>query len=276
MYLSLDIRKLTKKYTDKVILNNIDLEVPKGTFNLLVGNNGSGKTTLLKIISGLIKPSNGKIIYDDNLKISYQPENLYSKVEVKVYNLLKYLNGFELNPRTDKGHLERLLLEFGLNKYNQYKVSELSHGYLKRLLILQALMINANLYLFDEPLDGLDEEFKSIFLNIIVSLKNEGKTIILVTHDPKIFKDITDHLIYLSCGKISGFLNIKNLRSDQQMLYELIIIENGKLIHTEKDKLKSEIRFNSVNIESIDKLFITINNLLEKKNNISELILKHK
>lgn len=276
MYLSLDIRKLTKKYTDKVILNNIDLEVPKGTFNLLVGNNGSGKTTLLKIISGLIKPSNGKIIYDDNLKISYQPENLYSKVEVKVYNLLKYLNGFELNPRTDKGHLDRLLLEFGLNKYNQYKVSELSHGYLKRLLILQALMINANLYLFDEPLDGLDEEFKSIFLNIIVSLKKEGKTIILVTHDPKIFKDITDHLIYLSCGKISGFLNIKNLRSDQQMLYELIIIENGKLIHTEKDKLKSEIRFNSVNIESIDKLFITINNLLEKKNNISELILKHK
>jgi ABC-type multidrug transport system ATPase subunit len=275
MDFSLEIHSLTKKYDKRIILDNIDLKIPKGSFNLLVGNNGSGKTTLLKTISGLIKPSNGEVIYEDNLQIGYQLENLNSKLEIKIGDLLDYLFGLAANSKIDKDHLHRLLYEFGLDNFKQHKVSELSHGYLKRLLILQTLMVNANLYLFDEPLDGLDEEFRSRFINILISLKNQGKTIIIVTHDLKIFKTISDYLIYVCCGKIVGCLKINNLRFDKQKAYELIITEVENQFLTKDDSTNSYKRNNSVKIETIDKLFITVSTLLENKMNISQIFLKN-
>lgn len=270
----LQIIDLSKLYNKKPIVNKINLNITKGSFNLLVGNNGSGKTTLLKIIAKLIKPTSGKIIFDKNLRIGFQPEKLTYKIEITVKRLLSYLSGFNKDYLNNKNEfLIKNLNEFALTYYKNNKVSELSHGYQKRILILQALLDNADLYLFDEPMDGLDEEFKVKFINIIKSLKEQSKTIILITHDLEPFKDIADNLIYFSNGRVAGKLDIANLNLFNNNHSDLIFDGINDEFRSKNDILISDNKY-LVKIENKNKLFLIIKKMLENKIAISEILLR--
>ncbi|HOI46260.1 MAG TPA: ABC transporter ATP-binding protein [Bacilli bacterium] len=176
----IEIKDLVKQYPKVIALNHISLSIRSGEIVLLVGHNGSGKSTLLKCIMNHIRYI-GKIeCFEPN--IGYIPEKVllpdFMKVEQFLIEIgrLKSTKEIEINPL-----LERYQL---LDKKN-HKISSLSKGMKQKLLIIQSFMGDTKLFLFDEPLNGLDEASKELFMQDIQSLSSLKCTIIITTHSPE-------------------------------------------------------------------------------------------
>lgn len=169
----LEIRtiSLTKRYRKYTVFENLNLVFQNDNINFLVSENGSGKSTLIKCILNLIK-YDGRI--ETNCKIkSYCPE----KINLPDFITIEYfLSLFNIN--LEKANL--LLEKFKLN--SNLKVNELSKGMHQKILIIQCLCKEADVYLFDEPLNGLDSKSEKVFLEEIKALFNKNKLIIISSH----------------------------------------------------------------------------------------------
>ena len=165
---------------------------------LLIGANGAGKSTLLKLIIGLIKPSSGVI--DLNVsKLAYVPERFTFPENIKVYDFLDKLCKVKTKEKMEDKI--NYLLDWWKIDRNK-KISNLSKGMKQKLLIMQAIILEVDLYIFDEPLNGLDIDAQNDFLNVLKHLKKLGKTIIVCTHYDKYYEGFFDHFVYFDGGKI--------------------------------------------------------------------------
>ncbi len=218
---------LTKTYKDfwgrdKVrALDDLSLTINRGEVFGLLGPNGSGKSTTIKLLLGLIFPSRGTATVlgrptgdtGVNEKIGFLPEESY---------LYRFLNGeeilrfygklFKIDRRTLKKRVPELLDTVGLDaKSRKRKLREYSKGMARRIGLAQALINNPDLILLDEPTTGLDPIGTREMKDLIVSLKNQGKTVLLCSHLLADVQDVCDRITILFRGKMQTLGDVKDL-----------------------------------------------------------------
>jgi putative ABC transport system ATP-binding protein len=212
--------KLSKSYTEgknsKVVLNNISLEVPKGSIIALLGKSGSGKTTLLNLISGIDVPDSGEIvIYNKDLsRLNEQQRTIFRRNHIgfifQFFNLLPTLTvkenlllPLELAESDDVSRIPDLLEKIGLSdRLNSYP-DILSGGEQQRIAIARALVHDPNILLADEPTGNLDFETGRQVIGLLEKLaKENGKTLIMATHSLEL-AEIADKIYSIKNGQIS-------------------------------------------------------------------------
>ena len=189
----IEIHNLEKTYNKKIVLSIKDLRFKKGKVYLLCGANGAGKSTLVKAILKIIDYQ-GKIKINTKL-VGYLPERF---PEISYISTLTFLKCLKID--NDIKRIEELAayLDLDLKK----SISNLSKGNLQKVMIIQAIMNDANLMIFDEPLNGLDLKHQKKFIDLLKSLKNNNRCIIITTHYPTYYNNLYDELIYLEQGCI--------------------------------------------------------------------------
>lgn len=179
--MNLRLKNIHKRYLENTVLNGYSYDFEKGLY-LLVGSNGIGKSTLLKIISGVIKPSNINYMIDKD-KVAY----LCEKIELANINVLCFLKMIcKINNTTFD--IEDEVKRWKIPNKN---INNLSKGNKQKTALLMMRFTEADVYLFDEPTDALDQEGITLFQEMIAKLVDEGKTIIISSHEKNYFKDFS-------------------------------------------------------------------------------------
>lgn len=191
------IRGLNKAFGEKIIFSNFNLEIPDGSFVVISGDSGSGKSTLLNMIGGIEKPDSGSIIIE-GLNITRLKNKTvfcgYSGVSFQNFALLENktvkenLSLIKKSSRT-KVSLKEALNRVGLSKEVNKKVYQLSGGEQQRVALARLMMKKCSVVLADEPTGSLDKKNRDIVMRLLHELNEEGKTVIIVTHDQGIIED---------------------------------------------------------------------------------------
>ena len=214
--IALHVEDLTVAYNNEPVLWDIDMELPKGILMGIVGPNGAGKSTLLKSILGLVKPSAGQIylfgkpVQNQKKLIAYVPQktsvdwdfpiNVFETVQMGTYSSLGWIHR--------PGQKERKKTEEALKKVDLYdmryrQIGELSGGQQQRVFLARALVQNADIYLMDEPFQGVDETTEKMIIDVLRQLRDSGKTVVVVHHDFHTVKAYFDWVLLLNVRKIA-------------------------------------------------------------------------
>ena len=184
------VENICKKYKNNDVLKSFTYTFESGLY-LLIGVNGAGKSTLLKIIAKVISPSNEDYIINE-IKTAY----LCEKCELSNENVLTFLNCVKkLN--NSKTNIKELILKWNIPNKN---IINLSKGNKQKVAILMMSLTDADVYLFDEPTDALDDSAKKLFCLLIGELLMKDKIVIISTHDKECFTPFMYTEIRLSCG----------------------------------------------------------------------------
>ena len=185
----IEIRKLTKKYNDTVVLNDINASFEKGLIYGLIGRNGSGKTMLLRCICGLVPTYEGQIWIEGLLATSTGRTNTDMGVIIETPGFLHNQTGFQnlkllasIKNRITDAEIRRAIETVGLDADMKKKVGKYSLGMRQRLAIAQAIMENPPILLLDEPFNGLDQSGIEEIHQLFEELRKKGKTILLASH----------------------------------------------------------------------------------------------
>ncbi len=213
----LNVKHLKKSFGKNVVLKDISFEVKEGDIIAIVGPSGSGKSTLLRCLNMIEKPTRGKIIFKGKDLLS-KKTNL-SLIREKIgmvfqqFNLfmhLSVLDNLTLAPVKLKvmgeGNAKRKAMMFldtiGLKDKALSFPGELSGGQKQRVAILRTLMMDPDIILFDEPTSALDPEMVEEVLDLIKDVANEGKTMIIVSHEMEFVRNVANRILFLENGKI--------------------------------------------------------------------------
>ena len=198
----IELKNIFKKYGKYTVLNDVNLYFENGLCYMIVGGNGSGKSTLIKIILNLVKPNSGELLIS-NLSFGYVPEKYTLAEYMTIYDflimmgLLRGINKDNLNYKIDE-----LLKYWEIYDYRFKRMKELSKGMMQKVVIIQALIHNPDVYIFDEALNGLDPSMQEKLLSIINCEKKKGKLIIITSHYPKLYSKTVDRIITIENGKV--------------------------------------------------------------------------
>jgi len=202
----LKIKNLIKKYNDKIILDDISLDINEGEVIAIIGPSGSGKSTLLKCITQLEKIDSGEIDFDRKAGMVFQSLNLFPNMNV-LENLMTAPIIVQKRLKEEvKDKALKLLKKMRLEEKSLSFPLELSGGQAQRIAIARALILEPQILLFDEPTSALDPELTNDVLNEIRRLsKEENKTMLIVTHELSFAREIADKIIFMMDGKIIDF-----------------------------------------------------------------------
>jgi ABC-type Mn2+/Zn2+ transport system ATPase subunit len=192
------------------VLRGIDLTVPAGTFTGIVGPSGSGKTTLLRSILGVVRPSAGRVVRRDDLRVGYVPqvETIDWGFPVTVAEVLTMARPARpFRPWTDAAErttVDGLLDRLGLGGLQRRHVRALSGGQQQRVFLARALLGEPDLLLLDEPTSGVDVRTRHDLLHLLGELHAEGRTIVLTTHDLNGVATHLPHLVALNTSVVAA------------------------------------------------------------------------
>ena len=205
----IEVNNYTKIIKGMTVLDNINLTLEKGSLSLIVGGNGSGKTMLLRALSGLIFPTSGEILIDGKKLIFNEKFPVDIGICIEQNGMQSNISGFEnlaylanINKIIDEEEILRYMKLFDVYKYKDMKFKKYSLGMKKKLALIQAVMENQDLMIFDEPLNGLDEKSIDMFVKLLEEEKAKGKTIIIATHKQNIFENILDRVFEMYHGRL--------------------------------------------------------------------------
>lgn len=197
----IEVKNVTKKFDDKIIVDSLTLNVKQGETIGIVGRNGSGKTVLLKMICGLYIPTSGNITINSNKsnaeKLGVLIDSNFLSDETGFYNL-KLLSQLGVKIKEDK--IYELLKLVGLDPYNKTKYKNYSMGMKQKLKLANALMYDSEILILDEPFNGLDKDSVNHFRNIILQYKKQKKTILLTSHNYEDIKLLCDKIYEMDKG----------------------------------------------------------------------------
>lgn len=211
----IEIKNLSKSRIG-LEMENINLVLETGTLNLLLAKNSGGKSTLLKLIAGAIPKYEGSItLYGKSIEdykisdsIGYVPSHMPLDPNVQVYNISDMLEDTFIN--WDGAYFNQILKMMALSTYQ--KISELSKGYQKLLMIAIAMAHKPKVFLLDEPTLGLDSKHKQLLYDLIAQmLEDGGNTVLVASNAIEDFEAICDQVIYLKDGKVAYAGNALNL-----------------------------------------------------------------
>lgn len=211
-------KNLYKKFDNQEVLKNVNLTIPKGKIIGLLGKNGMGKTTLIKLINDLLIPTSGEILINGEKPgiqskklISYLPERTYLDKSMTVKQVLKYFEEFYDNFNRERA--EKLLkdLDLGIDK----KISHMSKGMQEKLQLILVMSREAELYILDEPLGGVDPATRDYILDTILSNFKEGASVLISTHLIADIERILDDVIFIDKGEIKLISSADELRKTE-------------------------------------------------------------
>ncbi|WP_345741181.1 ABC transporter ATP-binding protein [Nitrosophilus kaiyonis] len=229
------IKNVTKIYnyqTNKevVALKDINLNIKRSEFVILMGPSGSGKSTLLSIIAALTKPTFGTVFVKDE-NISKLPDRyaaLFRREHIgfifQKFNLIEDLNVFDnvilpmIPSNIDSKELEKkaikVMKDFSIYHKKDTIIRKLSGGEQQRCAIARAMINSPEIILADEPTANLDAKLTKDFINMMEKLKDEGKTVVIATHDPRFEKlSFIDKIIQISEGKIDSIFELEQSKN---------------------------------------------------------------
>ena len=186
---AIEIRNLTVAYGENIALENFNLDIEAGSLMALVGPNGAGKSTLIKTILRFLKQITGEIKINGKT-LAYVPQRnsvdwdfpttLFDVVEMGCYGRVGL---FKRVSKEEKQKVLKAIEQVGMLDFKDRQISELSGGQQQRAFIARALVQEADIYLMDEPFQGVDSTTEKSIVDILKKLKSEGKTLIVVHHD---------------------------------------------------------------------------------------------
>ncbi len=215
--MKLEFDRLTKRYGDHTVIDNVTATLDFPHVLALLGPSGGGKSTLLRLIGGLESPESGSLAVDGtNVPETEKPLRLYRShigTVFQSWNLFPHLDALAnimlpltavhgLNPDEARARSEELLERLHLRGHAHKRPAELSGGQRQRVAIARAVAIRPKLLLFDEPTSALDPEMTAEVLEVIADLKSEGRTFILVTHAMNFARTVADQVAFLADGQI--------------------------------------------------------------------------
>ena len=219
---AIEIKNLTVAYGENIALEDFNLDVEIGSLMALVGPNGAGKSTLIKTILKFLKQITGEIKISKK-SLAYVPQRnsvdwdfpttLFDVVEMGCYGrvgLFKRVN------KEEKVKVLKAIEQVGMLDFKDRQISELSGGQQQRTFIARALVQEADIYLMDEPFQGVDSTTEKSIVNILKKLKSEGKTLIIVHHDlqtvPTYFESVTFiNKTVIASGKVKEVFTQENI-----------------------------------------------------------------
>ena len=214
----LECKNLVKTYANSEALKSINLAINRGRIVGLLGPNGSGKSTLIKLANGLLTPSSGEILIN-GLKpgietkkiVSYLPERTYLNDWMKVSDIINFFKDFYDNFNPEKAY--SMLKKLNINPDDKLKT--MSKGTKEKVQLILVMSREADLYLLDEPIAGVDPAARDYILNTIITNYNENATIIISTHLISDIERILDDVVFISYGKICLTKTVDEIREDE-------------------------------------------------------------
>ena len=215
----IQLKNITKIYNETIALDNINLQFNEGELIVLKGASGSGKSTILSLIAGLTKPTSGEVIVDnkqiskltdnfaslhrrENIGFIFQKYNLIANLSVKENIAVPLIPNNPDEKEFDK-LLDEVMEKFHILHKKDNIVKNLSGGEQQRVAIARANINNPKIIIADEPTANLDEKLSLHFIEILKTLKQSNKTIIVATHDPIFFNlDFVDKIVEIHNGNI--------------------------------------------------------------------------
>ena len=203
----IDVQHVSKSFGEEQVLKNICRSFEIGKIHGIVGNNGSGKTVLMKCICGFLRPDSGKIYvnYKEVGKDMDFPDDLGIIIETPGF--LPNISGFKnlqllasLKKKASDAVIRDAIMKVGLDPYMKKPVGKYSLGMRQRLGLAQALMEDPQLLILDEPLNGLDKHGAAHIRELIKSLRDEGKTVLLASHNQMDIDELCDTVCEMDGG----------------------------------------------------------------------------
>ena len=219
---AIEIKNLTVAYGENIALENFNLDIEAGSLMALVGPNGAGKSTLIKTILRFLKQITGEIKINGKT-LAYVPQRnsvdwdfpttLFDVVEMGCYGRVGL---FKRVSKEEKQKVLKAIEQVGMLDFKDRQISELSGGQQQRAFIARALVQEADIYLMDEPFQGVDSTTEKSIVDILKKLKSEGKTLIVVHHDlqtvPTYFETVTFiNKSVIASGKIKEVFTQENI-----------------------------------------------------------------
>jgi len=219
MNTSINVKNLSHSFGENLVLENISFQVPQRDFFIIIGPNGSGKTTLMKIISGILKPQNGRLeILNRSIDlyhrkslaqtIAFVPQMLSADFPFTVFEMVlmgrsPYLGMLGLEQENDLKIANQAIAFTGLENLAHRKLDQLSGGEQQRVFIARAICQKPDIILLDEPTASLDLAYQVRIMDLMEQLKKEkGITVVMVSHDVNLAAMYADHLILLHKGQV--------------------------------------------------------------------------
>ena len=212
----LECRDLTKKYGSKYALYNLNLSLERGQIVGLLGPNGSGKTTLIKLANALLRPTSGQILINGTEPgvetkriVSYLPDRNYLGKHMRVNEAMTYYNTFY-----DNFNLERASQMMDcLDIDPRSRLSSLSKGTLEKVQLILVMSREADLYILDEPIGGVDPAARDYILQTILTNYNENATVLISTHLISDIENVLDRAVFLQEGQLVLNASVDEIRS---------------------------------------------------------------
>ena len=234
-------KDVCKSFGEKVALDHVSVDIPKGKIFGLLGPNGAGKTTLIRIINRITIPNSGSVLFDgrpitqdDVEKIGYLPEErgLYRKMKVGDQAMyLAQLKG--MSSREAAKELKKWFVRFGIESWWNKKVEELSKGMAQKIQFITTVVHKPSLLILDEPFSGFDPVNAQVIREEILRLRDEGATIILSTHNMESVEELCDNIALINKSHVVISGGVDEIRRKYGN-------NNVELIYTDGSALQSE------------------------------------
>lgn len=214
----LKLEKISKRYAHKEALKNVNITIPSGKIVGLLGPNGSGKSTMIKLINGLLEPTSGTVTINGNKPgietkkiIAYLPERTYLNNWMTVENLLNFFSDFysDFNMNRALDMLARLNIEL------KAKLKTMSKGTKEKVQLILVMSREAELYILDEPIGGVDPAARDYIIKTIIKNYSDTSSILIATHLIQEIENICDDVIFLSKGEVVLQGNVDEIREEK-------------------------------------------------------------
>ena len=213
---AIEVNDLTVAYRDKPVLWDIDLEVPRGILLAIVGPNGAGKSTLIKAILGLVRPAAGEVrvhgqpYAEQRRLVAYVPQRgsvdwdfPTSVLDVVMMGCYRALGWFRRPGKRERQRALEARAQVGMQDFAERQISQLSGGQQQRVFLARALVQDAQLYLMDEPFQGVDAKTERAIVSVLHQLREAGKTVVVVHHDLETVAEYFDWVFLLNVRRIA-------------------------------------------------------------------------
>ncbi|MBQ9927883.1 MAG: ABC transporter ATP-binding protein [Lachnospiraceae bacterium] len=214
-----NVSNLTMVYDKrKTALNELSLTIPRGKIVGLLGPNGSGKTTLIKILNGLLCPTSGTALINGSkpgpetkARVSYLPERTYLQTGMKVKELIAYFTDFYADFKPERA--KEMLTSLGIDENDRIKT--LSKGTREKVQLILVMSRDADLFILDEPIAGVDPAARDYIIKTIITNYNENATVLLSTHLISDIENILDEVIFIKNGNLVLQATVEDIREQK-------------------------------------------------------------
>lgn len=224
----LETNGLTKKFGSKIAVSDVNLKIERGQIVGLLGPNGSGKSTLIKLANELLTPTSGNILIggkkpgiDTKKIVSYLPEKTYLNDWMRVHQIIELFSDFYEDFKPEKAY--DMLKRLKIDPHDRLKI--MSKGTKEKVQLILVMSREAELYLLDEPIGGVDPAARDYILDTIISNYNENATVIISTHLISDIEKILDYVVFINHGQVVLTSSVDDIRDEKGKSVDVLFRE---------------------------------------------------